>query len=140
MGGQPRREALRGQLLLTQVGRRGGQASAEATGTPVSPWPQESLTLHRPGGHTAHLHVLAVHRTFRHHGNGSVLLWRYLYHLAGQPAVRRAVLMCEDALVPFYQRSGFQPVGRCAVAVGPLAFTQLQCPLRGHASRSRNSC
>lgn len=125
---------------MTQVGRREGQASAEATGTPVSPWPQESLTLHRPGGHTAHLHVLAVHRTFRHHGNGSVLLWRYLYHLAGQPAVRRAVLMCEDALVPFYQRSGFQPVGRCAVAVGPLAFTELQCPLRGHASRSRNSC
>ncbi|XP_032332195.1 serotonin N-acetyltransferase [Camelus ferus] len=74
---------------------------------------QESLTLHRPGGRTAHLHVLAVHRTFRQQGKGSILLWRYLHHLGGQPAVRRAVLMCEDPLVPFYERFGFHPVGPC---------------------------
>ncbi|KAL2764608.1 serotonin N-acetyltransferase isoform 2, partial [Daubentonia madagascariensis] len=80
---------------------------------------QESLTLHRPGGRTAHLHVLAVHRTFRQQGRGSVLLWRYLHHLGSQPAVRRAVLMCEDALVPFYERLGFHAVGPCAVTVGP---------------------
>ncbi|KAF6297866.1 aralkylamine N-acetyltransferase [Rhinolophus ferrumequinum] len=101
---------------------------------------QESLTLHRPGGHMAHLHVLAVHRTFRQQGRGSSLLWRYLYHLGGQPAVHRAVLMCEDALVPFYERFGFHRVGPCSVTVGPLAFTELQCSLRGHASMSRNSC
>ncbi|XP_016067869.1 PREDICTED: serotonin N-acetyltransferase [Miniopterus natalensis] len=101
---------------------------------------QESLMLHRPRGHTAHLHVLAVHRTFRQQGKGSILLWRYLCHLSGQPAVRRAVLMCEDALVPFYKRLGFHPVGRCAVTVGPLAFTELQCSLQGHTSLRRYSC
>ncbi|XP_070250561.1 serotonin N-acetyltransferase [Myotis yumanensis] len=100
----------------------------------------EALLLHRPGGHTAHLHVLAVHRAFRQQGRGSLLLWRYLCHLGGQPAVRRAVLMCEDALVPFYERFGFHSVGPCAVSVGPLAFTELQCSLQGHASLRRYSC
>ncbi|XP_057572283.1 serotonin N-acetyltransferase-like isoform X1 [Hippopotamus amphibius kiboko] len=100
---------------------------------------QESLTLHRPMGRTAHLHLLAVHRTFRQLGKGSTLLWRYLHHLDGQPAVRRAVLMCEDPLVPFYQRFGFHPVGPCAATVGSLTFTEMQCSLRGHASLRRNS-
>ncbi|XP_053425968.1 serotonin N-acetyltransferase isoform X2 [Nycticebus coucang] len=100
---------------------------------------QESLTLHRPGGCTAHLHVLAVHRTFRQQGRGSVLLWRYLHHLGSQLAVRRAVLMCEDALVPFYEKLGFHAVGPCAVTVGPLTFTELQCSLRGQAFLRRNS-
>ncbi|XP_043325517.1 serotonin N-acetyltransferase [Cervus elaphus] len=100
---------------------------------------QESLTLHRPGGRTAHLHVLAVHRTFRRQGKGSVLLWRYLHHVGGQPAVRRAVLMCEDALVPFYQKFGFHPAGPCAIVVGSLTFTEMHCSLRGHAALRRNS-
>ncbi|XP_020018092.2 serotonin N-acetyltransferase [Castor canadensis] len=100
---------------------------------------QESLTLHRPGGSIAHLLVLAVHCTCRQQGKGSVLLWRYLHHLGGQPAVRRAVLMCEDTLVPFYEKFGFQAVGPCAVTVGSLTFTELQCSLRDHASLRRNS-
>ncbi|XP_037349242.1 serotonin N-acetyltransferase [Talpa occidentalis] len=100
---------------------------------------QESLTLHRPGGRTAHLHVLAVHRASRQQGKGPVLLWRYLHRLGGQRAVRRAALMCEAALVPFYQRCGFRPVGPCAASAGSLAFTELHCCLRGHASLRRNS-
>uniref|UniRef100_A0A8C0I514 Serotonin N-acetyltransferase n=1 Tax=Balaenoptera musculus TaxID=9771 RepID=A0A8C0I514_BALMU len=97
----------------------------------------QSLTLHRRRGRTAHLHVLAVHRPFRPQGKGSILLWRYLHHLGGRPGVHLAVLMCEDGLVPFYQRFGFHPVGPCAV--GSLAFTEMQCSLRGHASLRRNS-
>ncbi|XP_045841987.1 serotonin N-acetyltransferase [Meles meles] len=100
---------------------------------------QESLMLHRPGGHTAHLHVLAVHHACRRQGKGSTLMWRYLQHLGGQPAVSRAALMCEDRLVPFYQGFGFSPVGPCAVTLGSLAFTELHCSMRGHASRRRNS-
>ncbi|XP_048222263.1 serotonin N-acetyltransferase [Perognathus longimembris pacificus] len=100
---------------------------------------QESLTRHQPGGGTAHLHVLAVHRACRQQGKGSVLLWRYLQHLGAQPAVRRAALMCEDDLVPFYQKFGFESLGRCAVTAGALAFTELRCSLRGHASLRRNS-
>nr|1B6B_A Chain A, PROTEIN (ARYLALKYLAMINE N-ACETYLTRANSFERASE) [Ovis aries]1B6B_B Chain B, PROTEIN (ARYLALKYLAMINE N-ACETYLTRANSFERASE) [Ovis aries] len=95
---------------------------------------QESLALHRPRGHSAHLHALAVHRSFRQQGKGSVLLWRYLHHVGAQPAVRRAVLMCEDALVPFYQRFGFHPAGPCAIVVGSLTFTEMHCSLRGHAA------
>uniref|UniRef100_A0A4X1UT17 Serotonin N-acetyltransferase n=1 Tax=Sus scrofa TaxID=9823 RepID=A0A4X1UT17_PIG len=100
---------------------------------------QESLTLHRPGGRTAHLHLLAVHRAFRQQGKGSVLLWRYLHHLGSQPAVRRAVFMCEARLVPFYQRFGFRPVGPCAVSVGSLVFTEMQCSMRDLVSQRRNS-
>ncbi|XP_057569851.1 serotonin N-acetyltransferase-like [Hippopotamus amphibius kiboko] len=100
---------------------------------------QESLTLHRPGGHTAHLHLLAVRRPFRRLGNGSTLLWRSLHHLDGKPAVRRTSLMCEDPLVPFYQRFGFHPVGPCAVTVGSLTFTEMERSPWGHASLRRNS-
>ncbi|KAI4566931.1 hypothetical protein MJG53_015608 [Ovis ammon polii x Ovis aries] len=100
---------------------------------------QESLALHRPGGRSAHLHALAVHRSFRQQGKGSVLLWRYLHHVGAQPAMRRAVLMCEDALVPFYQRFGFHPAGPCAIVVGSLTFTEMHCSLRGHAALRWNS-
>ncbi|KAM5151507.1 serotonin N-acetyltransferase [Callospermophilus lateralis] len=100
---------------------------------------QESLRLHRPGGRIAHLHVLAVHHTFRQQGKGSILLWRYLHHLGRQRAVRRAVLMCEEALVPFYEKFGFRAVGPCAITVGSLTFTELQCSLRGQAFLRRNS-
>lgn len=84
--------------------------------------------------------MLAVHHTCRQQGKGSILLWRYLYHLGAWPALRRAVLMCEAALVPFYERFGFHLMGPCTVTVGPLTFMELQCSLRGHASMSRNSC
>ncbi|NP_001266914.1 serotonin N-acetyltransferase isoform X1 [Saimiri boliviensis] len=100
---------------------------------------QESLTLHRPGGHIAHLHVLAVHRAFRQQGRGPILLWRYLHRLGSQPAVRRAVLMCEDVLVPFYERFGFHAVGPCAISVGSLTFTELHCSLRNHPFLRRSS-
>ncbi|VFV32076.1 serotonin n-acetyltransferase-like [Lynx pardinus] len=100
---------------------------------------QESMTLHRPGGHTAHLRALAVHHTFRGQGKGSILMWRFLHHLGRQPAVRRAVLMCEDALVPFYQKFGFRLVGPCAITLGSLTFNELQRSMWDHASRRRNS-
>ena len=117
----------------------GGLGCTEATLTRVRPSAQESLALHRPGGRSTHLHALAVHRSFRQQGKGSVLLWRYLHHVGAQPAVRRAVLMCEDALVPFYQRFGFHSAGPCAIVVGSLTFTEMHCSLRGHAALRRNS-
>ncbi|XP_038597860.1 serotonin N-acetyltransferase [Tachyglossus aculeatus] len=100
---------------------------------------QESLTLHRPAGSTAHVHVLAVHRTFRQQGKGPMLLWRYLQYLRGLGTVRRALLMCEDALVPFYEKCGFRVLGACAVTVGVLTFTELQCSVQAHAYQRRNS-
>ncbi|XP_029783361.1 serotonin N-acetyltransferase [Suricata suricatta] len=100
---------------------------------------QESMALHRPGGHTAHLRALAVHRTFRGQGKGVILMWRFLQYLGGQPAVHRAVLMCEDRLVPFYQKFGFHLVGPCAITLGSLTFAELQRSMRDHASRRRNS-
>ncbi|MBN3276669.1 SNAT acetyltransferase, partial [Polyodon spathula] len=107
-------------------------------------WDQEkltvdALTLHKPHGSTVHLHVLAVHRTFRQQGKGSILMWRYLQYLRCLPYVRRAMLMCEDFLVPFYQKSGFKVLGPSEITVGPLNFIEMQCPVRGHAFMRRNS-
>ncbi|MBN3307553.1 serotonin N-acetyltransferase [Amia ocellicauda] len=107
-------------------------------------WDQEkltldALTLHKPHGSTVHIHVLAVHRTFRQQGKGSILMWRYLQYLRCLPYVRRAVLMCEDFLVPFYQKSGFKVQGPSEITVGPLTFTEMQYPVRGHAFMRRNS-
>ncbi|CAI5679863.1 serotonin N-acetyltransferase isoform X2 [Oreochromis niloticus] len=107
-------------------------------------WDQErlttdALTLHKPHGTTVHIHVLAVHRTFRQQGKGSILMWRYLQYLRCLPYVRRAVLMCEDFLVPFYQKSGFKVLGPSNITVGPLNFTEMFYPVRGHAFMRRNS-
>uniref|UniRef100_A0A667XIA2 Serotonin N-acetyltransferase n=1 Tax=Myripristis murdjan TaxID=586833 RepID=A0A667XIA2_9TELE len=101
--------------------------------------PQEALTLHKPCGSTVHIHVLAVHRTFRQQGKGPILMWRYLQYLRCFPSVRRAVLMCEDFLIPFYRKSGFKVLGRCAITVGNLTFTEMWYPIRGHAYIRRNS-
>uniref|UniRef100_A0A3P8RU78 Serotonin N-acetyltransferase n=1 Tax=Amphiprion percula TaxID=161767 RepID=A0A3P8RU78_AMPPE len=107
-------------------------------------WDQErltmdALTLHKPHGPTVHIHVLAVHRTFRQQGKGSILMWRYLQYLRCLPYVRRAVLMCEDFLVPFYQKSGFKVQGPSEITVGPLTFIEMFYPVRGHAFMRRNS-
>ncbi|NWI18635.1 SNAT acetyltransferase, partial [Crypturellus soui] len=100
---------------------------------------QAALTLHRPHGTAVHIHVLAVHRAARQQGKGSILMWRYLQHLRCLPVVRRALLMCEDFLVPFYAKCGFEALGPCDVSVGALAFTEMQCAVRGHAFMRRNS-
>lgn len=100
---------------------------------------QEALTVHKPHGTTVHIHVLAVHRTFRQQGKGSILMWRYLQYLRCLPFVRRAVLMCEDFLVPFYQKSGFKGQGTSEITVGPLTFIEMFYPVRGHAYMRRNS-
>uniref|UniRef100_A0A8C2D9S0 Serotonin N-acetyltransferase n=1 Tax=Cyprinus carpio TaxID=7962 RepID=A0A8C2D9S0_CYPCA len=99
----------------------------------------DALTLHKPHGTTVHIHVLAVHRTFRQQGKGSILLWRYLQYLRCLPYVRRAVLMCEDFLVPFYQKSGFKGQGPSEITVGSLTFIEMYYPIRGHAFMRRNS-
>ncbi|XP_061685038.1 serotonin N-acetyltransferase isoform X2 [Syngnathoides biaculeatus] len=99
----------------------------------------DALTLHKPHGMTVHIHVLAVHRTFRQQGKGSILMWRYLQYLRCLPYVRRAVLMCENFLVPFYQKSGFKVQGPSEITVGPLTFIEMLYPVRGHAFMRRNS-
>lgn len=103
------------------------------------PSPQAALTLHKPRGTAVHIHVLAVHRACRQQGKGSILLWRYLQYLRCLPFARRALLMCEDFLVPFYEKCGFQALGPCQVTVGTLAFTEMQHTVRGHAFMRRNS-
>lgn len=100
---------------------------------------QAALTLHEPRGTAVHIHVLAVHRTFRQQGKGSILMWRYLQYLRCLPCARRAVLMCEHFLVPFYEKCGFKALGPCQVTVGTLAFTEMQHEVRGHAFMRRNS-
>lgn len=86
-----------------------------------------------------HIHVLAVHRTVRQQGKGSILMWRYLQYLRCLPFARRALLMCEHFLVPFYQKCGFEALGPCEVTVGDLAFVEMQHAVQGHAFMRRNS-
>ncbi|KAI4786502.1 hypothetical protein KUCAC02_037081 [Chaenocephalus aceratus] len=78
---------------------------------------EDALTLHKPRGSTVHIHILAVHRTFRQQGKGPVLLWRYLQYLRSLPSVRRAVLMCEDLLIPFYRKSDTPTCGATSEAI-----------------------
>lgn len=47
--------------------------------------------------------------------------------------------MCEEFLVPFYQKSGFKVQGPSEITVGPLTFIEMVCLVRGHAFMRRNS-
>ncbi|XP_046894650.1 arylalkylamine N-acetyltransferase 2 [Hypomesus transpacificus] len=100
---------------------------------------QEAMTQHVPEPHTVHLHVLSVHRHCRQQGKGSILLWRYLQYLRCVPGLRRALLVCEEFLVPFYGKAGFKEKGPSAISVGNLCFREMEYLLGGVAFARRNS-
>lgn len=100
---------------------------------------QEAMTTHVPDTPTVHIHVLSVHRHCRQQGKGSVLLWRYLQYLRCLPGLRRALLICEEFLVPFYLKAGFKDKGLSAIAVGALCFHEMEYQLGGLAYARRNS-
>ncbi|XP_062914874.1 serotonin N-acetyltransferase-like [Mobula hypostoma] len=100
---------------------------------------QDAMTIHVPGGSTVHIHVLAVHHRCRQQGKGSIILWRYLQYLRCLPTVKRAVLMCEDFLITFYQKAGFKEIGPSGIVVGSLTFTEMEYVLGSGAYLRRNS-
>ncbi|KAM6957149.1 arylalkylamine N-acetyltransferase 2 [Aplochiton taeniatus] len=100
---------------------------------------QEAMTHHVPDSPTAHIHVLSVHRHCRQQGKGSILLWRYLQYLRCVSGLRRAVLICEDFLAPFYKKAGFKHIGQSDITVGNMAFQEMEYMLGGLAYARRNS-
>uniref|UniRef100_A0A3Q0T868 Serotonin N-acetyltransferase n=1 Tax=Amphilophus citrinellus TaxID=61819 RepID=A0A3Q0T868_AMPCI len=100
---------------------------------------QEAMTRHIPESSAVHIHVLSVHRHCRQQGKGSIILWRYLQYLSCMPGLRRALLICEDFLVPFYLKAGFKERGPSAICVSNLHFLEMEYTLCGWAYARRNS-
>ncbi|KAM4535838.1 arylalkylamine N-acetyltransferase 2 [Fundulus diaphanus] len=103
------------------------------------PVPQEAMTQHVPDTPTVHIHVLSVHRHCRQQGKGSILLWRYLQYLRCMPGLRRALLICEDFLVPFYLKAGFKEKGPSEISVSNMQFQEMEYMVNGHVYARRNS-
>lgn len=97
------------------------------------------MTQHVPDTPSVHIHVLSVHRHCRQQGKGSILLWRYLQYLRCIPGLRRALLICEDFLVPFYLKAGFKERGPSAICVSNMRFQEMEYMLCGQAYARRNS-
>ncbi|XP_007560501.1 serotonin N-acetyltransferase-like isoform X2 [Poecilia formosa] len=100
---------------------------------------QEAMTQHVPDTPTVHIHVLSVHRHCRQQGKGSILLWRYLQYLRCMPGLRRALLICEDFLVPFYLKAGFKEKGPSEISVSNMQFQEMEYMLNGQVYARRNS-
>ncbi|KAF3846168.1 hypothetical protein F7725_003246 [Dissostichus mawsoni] len=100
---------------------------------------QEAMTQHVPDTPTVHIHVLSVHRHCRQQGKGSILLWRYLQYLRCMPGLCRALLICEDFLVPFYLKAGFKEKGSSAISISNMQFQEMEFTLGGQAFARRNS-
>ncbi|XP_061837222.1 arylalkylamine N-acetyltransferase 2 [Nerophis lumbriciformis] len=103
---------------------------------------QEAMTRHVASTSTVHIHVLSVHHQCRQQGKGSILLWRYLQylqHLRCMATPRRALLICEDFLVPFYLKAGFKEKGPSAISVSNMHFREMEYLLAAHAYARRNS-
>uniref|UniRef100_A0AAY5ELH4 Serotonin N-acetyltransferase n=1 Tax=Electrophorus electricus TaxID=8005 RepID=A0AAY5ELH4_ELEEL len=88
---------------------------------------------------SVHVHVLAVHRHCRQQGRAFVLLWRYLQYLRCLPGVRRALLICEAFLVPFYEKAGFKENAPSDISVGSFCFREMEYTLRRLSYTCRNS-
>ncbi|XP_061760958.1 serotonin N-acetyltransferase-like [Nerophis ophidion] len=101
--------------------------------------PQEAMSRHVASTSTVHIHVLSVHRQCRQQGKGSILLWRYLQYLRCMATPRRALLICEDYLVPFYLKAGFKEKGPSAISVSNMRFQEMEYLLAGQAYARRNS-
>ncbi|XP_055753384.1 serotonin N-acetyltransferase-like [Salvelinus fontinalis] len=118
-----------GQLVAFIIGSGWGKERLE----------QEAMTQHVPETSAVHIHVLSVHRHARQQGKGSILLWRYLQYLRCVPGLRRALLVCEEFLVPFYQKAGFKEKGPSAITVPNLTFQEMEYHIGGAAYARRNS-
>uniref|UniRef100_A0A8D0CP87 Serotonin N-acetyltransferase n=2 Tax=Sander lucioperca TaxID=283035 RepID=A0A8D0CP87_SANLU len=100
---------------------------------------QEAMTQHIPDNSTVHIHVLSVHRHCRQQGKGSILLWRYLQYLRCVLGLHRALLICEDFLVPFYLKAGFKEKGPSAISIPNMQFQEMEYMLDGQVYARRNS-
>ncbi|XP_028455668.1 arylalkylamine N-acetyltransferase 2 [Perca flavescens] len=100
---------------------------------------QEAMTQHIPDNSTVHIHVLSVHRHCRQQGKGSILLWRYLQYLRCVLGLHRALLICEDFLVPFYLNAGFKEKGPSTISIPNMQFQEMEYVLNGRMYAQRNS-
>uniref|UniRef100_A0A8C7HKG7 Serotonin N-acetyltransferase n=1 Tax=Oncorhynchus kisutch TaxID=8019 RepID=A0A8C7HKG7_ONCKI len=128
-----------GQLVAFIIGSGWGKERLEQ----VRQTPQFPVTINKIHVFTliipVHIHVLSVHRHARQQGKGSILLWRYLQYLRCVPGLRRALLVCEEFLVPFYQKAGFKEKGPSAITVPNLTFQEMEYHIGGAAYARRNS-
>ncbi|KAH7031326.1 uncharacterized protein B0I36DRAFT_363034 [Microdochium trichocladiopsis] len=75
-------------------------------------------TGHQPQGHTVALHSLAVHPKLHGCGLGKLIVKAYLQQIKGALLADRVSLICQDYLVRYYEKHGFQNIGKSPTQYG----------------------
>ncbi|KAF9479525.1 acyl-CoA N-acyltransferase [Pholiota conissans] len=102
-----------------------------ATQSPDESLTHDSMTSHVPGSSSVCIHSVCVSPTYRGKGVGQALLKEYLSHLEaarteGTATWERVVLIAHDHLVPFYEKAGFENLGKSHVVHGPLPWFEVR--------------
>lgn len=84
---------------------------------------------HEPDGSNLVIFSLAVHPHFQKQGFAADLMRRFI-EVAGQLGKAQILLMCQPALIPYYQRFGFRHRGESRSTHGGLHWHELALPLR----------
>ncbi|OTA97291.1 hypothetical protein M434DRAFT_295243 [Hypoxylon sp. CO27-5] len=73
---------------------------------------------HQEGGKTVCIHSLAVHPKLHGCHLGKLILKAYLQQLKNADIAERCSLICQDYLIPFYERFGFECLGESSASFG----------------------
>jgi ribosomal protein S18 acetylase RimI-like enzyme len=90
----------------------------------------KDLIGHTPAGRNLVIFSLAVHPDFQRHRIGRLLI-EALIATAKQLRKETILLLCQPALIPYYQRFGFRNRGASASTHGGLSWHEMVLPLAG---------
>jgi GNAT superfamily N-acetyltransferase len=102
-----------------------------ATQSPEEHFTHASMTSHVPGSSSVCIHSVCVSPFYRGKGLGQALLKEYLARLEaarsdGTATWERVILIAHDHLVPFYEKAGFENLGRSNVVHGSLSWFEVR--------------
>uniref|UniRef100_A0A0G4FCC2 N-acetyltransferase domain-containing protein n=1 Tax=Chromera velia CCMP2878 TaxID=1169474 RepID=A0A0G4FCC2_9ALVE len=89
----------------------------------------ETMETHEKDGRTLCIHSVVIHQDFRRRGVGSEMLKAYVrrYTETGkQRGIDRILLLCHEYLLPFYEKTGFQLVGKSGVVHGSEVWFEMR--------------
>lgn len=114
-----------------------------ATQTPHTSLTHESMSHHVPGSASICIHSVCVAPSQRKKGLGLALLEEYIRRAEraradGVQTWERIVLITHEELIPFYEKAGFENLGKSSVVHGPYPWFEMRHVLKASASGSEH--
>lgn len=80
-------------------------------------------------GNVLCIHNVVIAEQFRHKGYGTFLVKSYLNKIRDNTEMKKAFLLCDQNLVPFYQSLGFQQIGQSDITIAKKTLIEMTLTL-----------